>query len=220
MTAVIGVGTGRCGTNSLTRILDNHPSNLVTHEAFKWKVAWGSPCNEEFEGRLLTADRTRSLFGDVSYAHIPYIVGLAERLPGLKVVCMHRDMDGFIDSFLENITPFFRTNRSAPAARYQPKIKAKTDREACGIFWEMCQETMARIPGAHHMDVADLNSDDALDELGDYLELDSDRHFPAHRRYGIRGFPIHERTELRQRTVDPTWQGRYMESVMKESESA
>ena len=90
-TPFVGVGTGRCGTNSLTEIVDACKNASVTHE--RYQLNWYE-VNENL-GKMLSEFRAIAkdgvLAGDVSQANAPHVGELRSSFPALKVVCLHRD---------------------------------------------------------------------------------------------------------------------------------
>ncbi len=94
---VFGLGTGRSGTVSLSRLLKAQASSSVTHEVrplLPWKYDQGL-----IDERLdYLAQRPTRMVGDVAYYYLPYVRYIAERLPEARFVCMRRNREMVIDS--------------------------------------------------------------------------------------------------------------------------
>jgi len=119
---IIGLGTGRCGTVSLSSFLNDQPNTNVVHEGhvkgdkfdrvihegdiekekggrhlFRWD---GSP---EAVFQYLESLRQHSSakrFGDVAYYFLPYAEAILERWPMSKFVVLKRERSATVDSFL------------------------------------------------------------------------------------------------------------------------
>jgi len=98
-TALIGCGSGRCGTRSLANLINKQSRWECEHEKnssqpLPWKV-----------DHALAYDRIdwfneRNKRGDVAFYYLPYVELMLEEVIGLKVVCLKRDMHETVDSFL------------------------------------------------------------------------------------------------------------------------
>jgi len=95
---IFGLGTGRCGTVSLSRLLDMQEGFAVSHEIV------GGPLWEFNAGyidllmdRLFTYDGL--VAGDVAYHLIPYVESLIERFRDSRFICLRRDREATIRSF-------------------------------------------------------------------------------------------------------------------------
>jgi len=126
---VIGLGTGRCGTGSLAALLNAQQDGLCFHEMNPACVRFfGTPqpilngitefsrildggntslvavdlsrgqCVATYD-RLCQMQRVR-LIGDVANYYLSYVRIIAERHPGVRFLCMRRDIDQTVGSFL------------------------------------------------------------------------------------------------------------------------
>jgi len=94
---IIGCGTGRCGTKSLAKLLDSQDGWTCTHEKLPrlpWKI-----------DRILARDRVRYFnnhekFGDVAFYYLPYIEMMFEEIDDLKVICLERDEEEVVNSYI------------------------------------------------------------------------------------------------------------------------
>lgn len=126
---IIGLGTGRSGTLSLTELLDAQPDSVCFHELNPSCTRFfGTPrpalnMIDEFgaildggDPSLLTVDLTRSavaasydrlakstrveLIGDVSFYHLSYVELMAGRRSDVRFICLKRDRDATVKSWL------------------------------------------------------------------------------------------------------------------------
>jgi len=99
MQFVIGLGSGRCGTASLAKLLDAQPNSAVYHEKgnpLPWRV------NPALLRRHLGAVKgtTLDLCGDVAFFYMPYMQLIEEQLQP-KYICLQRNRRDTVDSFIE-----------------------------------------------------------------------------------------------------------------------
>jgi hypothetical protein len=101
MGLVIGLGTGRCGTHSLAKLLDDQPDARVTHElgdrpVMPWRhdenLAQGAVLH--FEGQ-----QHDGLFGDVAFYWLNYAEDLLRAFPNAKFVVLKRDREETVESY-------------------------------------------------------------------------------------------------------------------------
>lgn len=100
---VLGMGTGRCGTHTLARLLNQQPDAHVTHEQpplLPWDRFSG---RSGFRERLARWKRTRPqrLIGDVALFYLPYVEEAVSLEPAIRVVCLERPREEVVASFMK-----------------------------------------------------------------------------------------------------------------------
>ena len=126
---IIGLGTGRCGTRSLTTVLNVQESTNITHESqphLRWER--NERGGRDRLHRLLSRDS--SFVGDVAFYHLPYVAQFRKLCPGVKFVCLRRDRDDCIRSLVNKM---LRT-----------ELNIFQDHD--GTKWKMNMETGAQVP--------------------------------------------------------------------------
>lgn len=103
-TLVIGLGTGRCGTKSLTRLLSVQKSTFSTHERFGPQVRWNCPSNLwPYRLWLDTERNERDVVADIHFvwtSHIGTFLHWANNdNRKVRVVALKRDVDEVVDSY-------------------------------------------------------------------------------------------------------------------------
>ncbi len=127
---LIGLGSGRSGTASLTSLVDRQPGAICFHEMNpSCAVFSGNPQPQrnavhEFRALLAGGDRARlsidysrpssvqtyaalqtmgelKLIGDIAYYYLNYIEELFELAPECVAVCMKRDRESTVDSWMQ-----------------------------------------------------------------------------------------------------------------------
>lgn len=222
-TPFLGVGTGRCGTNSLAKIVGACKKTNVTHELFR--IPWYEATEDLGHCiRLMREDRQSGIIrGEVSCHMLPHIEGLRDPLGSLNVVCLHRDKYDFVESAEANLKELLRPGdqKRGISGQLYPVIDAVDSRQAWEFWWEFVEATMGEItPPVFHMQMADLNKDHRLIALYDFLGIPQEnRVLPEIRKYGVPGIPV-EDSELktRQRMGESYWRTLQAAAVEKEKE--
>lgn len=132
---VLGLGTGRCGTLSLSLLLNRQLGAKVRHEPevdqdfFCWDA--GPEERRKCVSRHYEIMREwhRPLVGAVHYAYLPYVEDYIAQNPGVKIVVLERSREEVIQSWLRFTVgtnhwqppadrPQNRWERSFPTYRY------------------------------------------------------------------------------------------------------
>jgi hypothetical protein len=162
-TLVLGIGSGRCGTQSLADMLNQQAQASCTHERFRAEVPWG------FEGYSYLKDLINAstgecrLFGDVSLYWLPQVERLIEEFPindtfnDLCIIALKRNKSDTVDSFWR------KTGRANGRNHWQlhngeqfkecelgwdkcfPKFDASSKREAIEMYWSYYYGEVARL---------------------------------------------------------------------------
>lgn len=106
---VIGLGTGRCGTRSLTKFFsENGVSAFHEHYHLPWEV-------DIFRGmEAITSLHSRAeqdIAASVAFYWLNYVDWLNSTLSDVKFICLKRDRQKVVDSFMRSInklSPYFR----------------------------------------------------------------------------------------------------------------
>jgi hypothetical protein len=199
-TPFIGVGTGRCGTTSLAEIIDACENVRCTHEAYSF--AWYEI--DEEVGSLIRDLRRASeadlMLGDVGQSLISHLPELRSSIHALKVICIHRDKQGTVDSFTrygwQKLRPGDKRrwidkcyhsdgDYRVRSSRAFPVIDGITADQACGFYWEMYESMMRRIrQPVLHIQMEELNDDARLNAVFEFLEIpERDRVFIEKRKF-------------------------------------
>ena len=187
----IGIGTGRCGTQSLARILSEVGGcSNVTHESEKYRSrVWGEIDQDKVQKFKGDADRSDSLFGDVAFYHLPVVDQFIDAVPDLKLVAMIRDQYEVAESFLARTKG---AERLGPSKRgwnkLFPHIEAQTPLEAWCRYWEHYYLLVQHLSlDVLWLNTHQLNDNDSLDCLYSFLEIPaSDRVYPSNRKFNSR----------------------------------
>lgn len=101
---IFGIGTGRCGTQSLSYLLNQQKNYKVGHEFLAHQQEHG-PLPWEYDDALiikrLNTLEEHGFNGDVALYYLNYVDKIMELKPGSKVVVMRRDKQSVINSFIK-----------------------------------------------------------------------------------------------------------------------
>lgn len=107
MRVVFGLGTGRCGTQSLSFLLNNQDGFDVSHELFRlsWKVdekkfSLLTKRIKEYGHRNDVTGRKVKVVGDVAFWYLPYVEYFLKEFPEAKFICLRRNILHVVRSFL------------------------------------------------------------------------------------------------------------------------
>ena len=174
----LGIGPGRCGTLSLSKILGSCRNVLSVHEDYS------------LAGSIIemtaVMNRTQGSWnvGFIGASWTPQVVAVRDRLPRCPVICLHRDKQEVIDSF--GVTLIINSDGMQPTGEELLTPEAIADR------WEMCELSMAAVPApVMHLRTEDLNSDGKLYELFEFVGIpEDDRNYPENRRWNKRHLQV------------------------------
>ncbi|MBC7078735.1 MAG: class I SAM-dependent methyltransferase, partial [Synergistales bacterium] len=89
---VLGMGSGRCGTLSLARVLSQQLGVIVSHEEpplLPWRREPGDRVIRERFARW-RCSRRAEIVGDVASFYLPYVEDAIALEPAIRIVCLKR----------------------------------------------------------------------------------------------------------------------------------
>ena len=108
---IISIGTGRCGSVSLSKFLSAQEYVSVLHEGrldshkIRKLIKWGNDEDNLFEWLefLLSLDENKFV-GDTGMYYLPYIEQIIDKYPQVKIIVMERDKEEVIKSYIKKTT--------------------------------------------------------------------------------------------------------------------
>jgi hypothetical protein len=105
---IISIGTGRCGSVSLSKFLSAQKHTNVIHEGridsekIRKLIKWKNDDVELFKWLeyLISYDKNKFI-GDTGMYFLPYIDKIIQKYPRVKIIVMIRDMDQVVKSYLK-----------------------------------------------------------------------------------------------------------------------
>ncbi len=136
---IIGLGTGRCGTQSLARLLSLQKHYKVKHEL-------GKPLPWAFSLFAIEkkVEELKCYNGDIAFYYLNYVRYLKKNYPNIKFVCLKRDRNETIESYLiksEDRNNWLNHNetqwkKSPVFYNSYPKYNVQTKREALEQYYD------------------------------------------------------------------------------------
>lgn len=186
-TILIGCGTGRCGSTSLARLVGASAGAHCTHERrplMPWVFS-----QELFDERVrYFSGAPTSIIGDVAYYYLPYLDRLLDALPAARVICMRRDREQMIRSFMEwtrwrnhwydhDGTEWVRDHVWDAT---HPKFDIPDKQQALGAYWDDYYRQIGLVAEAHPgrvqvIELTEINTRAGQERVLDFLEVPGDR---------------------------------------------
>lgn len=190
-------GTGRCGTSSLYKMLSSCENVSVLREQNPYMVNWYKPDETKLQNLVQWFKKKSSkgqLSGSVARYWLPHIEWIRRQIPEVKLICMHRDKKGTVESWMR--WKGGSRNRLRPGRSWKfdvfPLIDAHTNQQSYEFYWEMYEEWSRSIEGVYHVNMLDLNDKLRVEHIFEYLEIpERDRVFLEKTQYN-RSLPEEE----------------------------
>jgi len=165
-TLVIGLGSGRSGSFTLSRLLQaqfKHLGTDVTHER-KPLLKWDSSREEVWAHLDGLHEPDLGYFGDVAFYYLPHVETIIDwaqqKQVRVRFVCMRRDRDGTVNSYIEKVRPFNSNHwMDHDGSRWRlmpmwdptyPKFDhCETLEEALGAYWDQYYKTAECLAEKH-----------------------------------------------------------------------
>ena len=108
---IISIGTGRCGSVSLSKFLSAHDKVSVLHEGrldsrkIRKLIKWENDEDNLFEWLefLLSLDGHKFV-GDTGMYYLPYIEQIIDKYPEVKIIVMERNKEEVVKSYIKKTT--------------------------------------------------------------------------------------------------------------------
>lgn len=183
---IIGIGTGRCGTHSLAKILDSQKDAGITHELgdqpyLKWK---NDPKISNVILHFRKEGTTKKFFGDVSFYYLNYLEEILREFPDAKIVSIKRDPDSTVASYMK-WTEGRNHWKEHTGIRWRKCVwddcypKYELDKkESIQQYWKdyylKVDELSKKYPSNFfHLNMEDLNSEKRVEDLLDFCGFES-----------------------------------------------
>ncbi|MFC1884628.1 hypothetical protein ACFL2O_07645 [Thermodesulfobacteriota bacterium] len=174
---VIGLGTGRCGTVSLMKILNAQPGLNFSHESrpvLPWKFS-EKKIDEKMK-QIMSYDGT--IVGDIAFFYLPYVEYILGKNPSTKFVCLQRPKNEVVKSYLQKT--YFNNpwiiHDGKKWLHYEwddcyPKYNVKSKSRAIGLYWDHYHREIHRLMELYPKNISlydmtlYLNESDRIREL-------------------------------------------------------
>ena len=212
---VLGIGTGRCGTQSLATLLDSQSGSAVTHERFCADVPWTYDGYRFVERIADKSPEKARLRGDVSLYWLPQVERTIKEfdIDEVRVVALKRDKKSTVESYVRKTGGKRGRNHwqlhdgndyefcSLGWDKCYPKFEADSKREAIDMYWSYYYGEVARLEAKYPdfvrcFPMNALNSEDGQREILTFTGIHPEQQvlLPGIRKNMISHSSIFERT--------------------------
>lgn len=181
---IFGMGSGRCGTTSLYRLLNFQKNSKITHESkplLTWKFNKNKIDNKL--GKIL--NQKKRYVGDVASYYLPYIEYIIKKYPSSKFIILKRPKKEVVESFLKKTKKrkwnhWTKKEIKKKHNRWDqifPKCNLKSKKEAIGKYWEdyyfLSKKLIKKYPkNVKGFLTDDLNSKEGVKNIINFCEID------------------------------------------------
>ena len=168
---VIGMGTGRCGSTSLSYLLSGCRGVLVTHEEIpgpRWPPKpkhVGKALRFLLEGRFEDVPGVRAphTTGDVALYWGPYVEPMIKYIPEIKVIGLVREKSECVDSLHET----FQSDSyiTQPAVQAYPTVEGE-GREAWANYWDLYYDLIRDLEQKYPDNVTSIRTEEMSTKEG------------------------------------------------------
>ena len=132
---IIGLGTGRCGTRSLAKLLGLQPGVYATHEAAP-VLRWYDEIDPGRHIRVSHSDA--EIIADVGFYYLPHVERIRQEFSGVRFICLQRDRDETVDSFCRQLprSKDWFHDAGSPWSVSFPTIRVNSFRDQAAAYWD------------------------------------------------------------------------------------
>jgi len=185
---MIGLGTGRCGTVSLYRLLNYQKNSNISHES-KPILKW------EFDAKAIEIklsaimNKKGTYVGDVASYYLPYVGYILKKYPETKFVCLKRPKEEVVKSFTKHTNRWnwnhwinHYGNKWKKAGEWDdafPKYNLDSKEEALGRYWEDYYKEIKRLMKKYPRNIkvfqtTNLNNKSKVKELLNFCNIEEE----------------------------------------------
>lgn len=182
-TIFIGCGTGRCGTESVSRLINHCQNAVCTHEK-KPLLPWIFD-EELFLDRIKYFSQASSrLIGDVASFYLPYLERFIHWFPWIKIISLERDRQEVIHSFMVKTLGYNHWEihdgthwiKNPHWDESYPKYEIDDKAKAIGAYWDEYHKKVNDIAQKYPnnvkiLGVDVLNTMEGQKKIFDFLEI-------------------------------------------------
>lgn len=179
---VIGLGSGRCGTVSLSKLLGSLRGANITHEQrplLPWKFD-----REILKKKIeIFKQREGQIVGDVAHPYINYVEALMREFYNIKFVVLKRDREQTAQSFIRKTSPgsrppkpHFASDNTYIFDKCFPLWPHLETTEAYRKYWDLYYSKIKELETKYPEKIKTfhttaLNKRETIDQIYDFLEI-------------------------------------------------
>lgn len=186
MIKFLGCGTAKSGTVSLTKLIEHCQNWSCTHEMHP-EEEWDESADKLLE-KIGMLEKFDGNGGDVACWHLPHIDAVLQKYPNIKVVCMKRDRDETVKSFIANFPQIALDG--VQMFRYFPAQSGNSFERKVKNYWDMYYEIADELEEKYHnfkiFDIENLNTRKGQDKIFDFIGIQKHlRFYPTNCKYNV-----------------------------------
>jgi hypothetical protein len=185
---IIGLGSGRSGTTSLSRLLNIQPSSFFLHEGSfdrgDFLLPWEKDIDlmDRFFEILEDESSEAKFYGCVALFFLPYVEDIIKKYPNVKFIRLIRDRSAVVRSFLTHSGNYnWWENHDGTYWKHDPvwdrefpKFNAVSKEEAIGKYWDFYNQQglilQEKYPENFKIfNMENLNSRTGMNEIFDFV---------------------------------------------------
>lgn len=179
---IIGLGTGRCGSNSFQTLLSKQPDCTCFHE-HRPRPDWENDEKTVLEKIKYLMTLWQTNVGDVGMYYLSYVDFILEKYPECKFVCLKRDKEATIKSFMKKTQgrnhwmPHNGKWKKCPNwDQCFPKYNVESKLDALAAYWDdyytRSEEFVEKYPRNFKIfNVEDLNNEDQVERILNFCHI-------------------------------------------------
>ena len=190
---IIGLGTGRCGTTSLARLLSLQPDSFFVHEGeftknkyYHFLLPWNVDLSKliEWEKKIKQVSGDNIFYGDVGSYFIQYVCDILKKYPTTRFICLKREKELVVQSFMKKTRgrnhwmeriPWYQA-RDIIWDKIFPRFDVSSKKEAIALYWNiyyvMASDFEKRFPENFKVFPTEfLNSVSGMNEILDFAGI-------------------------------------------------
>lgn len=190
---VIGLGTGRCGTHSLSLLLSTQKGFEITHELgkFNWSndEAMVSQFFQAMKAYAEESDGRVKTVGDVASWYLNYVEYIINQKWDVVFICLKRDIDETVHSFSKKVpnynhwtdkdSKYWKKYPKSPWDARYPKYDAEKRQaliEYVKNYHKRSEQWQERRPDIFRIfDINDLNTEDGQRSILSHARIPEDK---------------------------------------------
>lgn len=180
---VFGMGTGRCGTHSLQKLLDSQPNSNFSHEfgdrpVGNWEYLMSSA--SYMLKSLISRSHNSKNIGDVAFYHLSYVDYFNRTLPNCKFIVLKRDKQETIESYMKKtsgrnhwIDHDGDQYKNDAWDKCFPTYDVESKKEAIAKYYDDYYKKCKKIENAEIFPMNYLNSESGVKDILNFAEIDN-----------------------------------------------
>jgi hypothetical protein len=193
-TYIFGLGTGRCGTQSLAKLLNAQQESKITHE-YSSILPWDKDI-VAFDNKFKEiSSRSGHFIGDVASYYLPYTSHILRKVSQeyIKFIILKRDINEVCESFMRKThgRNHWQSNHSGRKCKWDIAFPCfnslHTKREAIKEYYHLYYDMCAEIPEdlKYIINTNDLNSPGEVNRMLDWVGFNNPTFKKIHINKGV-----------------------------------